>query len=391
MNALQRSILDLLKSCLTHEKTQLSADFDWQYACQLGKAHQILPMLYYGALQSEAVVPPAVREYLERAAVHSVFVDQNQLYEIALLREQFLQNGVEFMLLKGVLLKQMYPQTDMRPMGDADILIKTEQYAIIKPIMQQLGYEEVLESDHELVWDKKGALYAELHKRLIPSYNKDYYSYFGDGWRLAQPVEGTEYRMRDEDQFIYLFTHYAKHYRDAGIGIRHLMDLHVFLQAKPTLDWGYVEAELEKLQLLTFCRNSLETIDVWFKGKEDTPMSDFMTDRIFGSGSFGTQENQHLSEGVKTTKTAPKEKVQQKKVLRLIFPSVEVLALKYSILRKMPFLLPFVWIYRWIAALLFKWNIIHSHWEGVKVMTEENVAAYQDELNYVGLDFNFEE
>ena len=127
------------------------------------------------------------------------------------------------MLLKGTLLKEMYPKKELRAMGDADILIKTEQYDKIKPIMQGLGFEERTESDHELIW-RKPQLLLELHKKLIPSYNKDYYAYFGDGWQLGKPNSNFPHRfeMSDEDQMIYLFTHFAKHYRDAGIGIRPL-------------------------------------------------------------------------------------------------------------------------------------------------------------------------
>lgn len=391
MNVLQRGILDLLRSSLTGEVIQLPADFDWDIACQLGKSHQILSMLYYGALNARLTLPDAVRERLERAAVQSVFIDQNQLYEIDRIRELFLENGVDFLPLKGILLKPLYPHTDMRLMGDADILIKTAQYDTIRPLMEQMGYTEVLESDHELVWKKPGALYLELHKRLIPSYNKDYYAYFGDGWNLAQKTDTTEYRMGDEDQFVYLFTHYAKHYRDAGIGIRHLVDLYVYLHAKPELDRAYVEQELEKLQLLTFCRHSLETIDVWFNGKADTEMTDFITDRVFGSGSYGTRDRSLLSEGLKTSKSGNKEQVKFRKLLALTFPSAKALSPKYPILAKVPVLLPFVWVYRWVVALLFKRDTIREQQAQANVMTADNISAYQDELNYVGLDFNFKE
>ena len=68
-------------------------------------------------------------------------------------------------------------------MVDADVLVKTEQYPKIKNIMSSLGYCETKESDHEYIWDKKGFFHLELHKRLIPSNNEDYYSYYGDGWK----------------------------------------------------------------------------------------------------------------------------------------------------------------------------------------------------------------
>ncbi len=391
MNNLQRGIIDLVKAALTGENITLPADFDWSAAGPLGASHSILPMLYYGALHAGVSLPDAVRSRLEAAAMRGVFIDQNQLYEIGRIRACFLENGIDFMPLKGCLLKGLYPQTDMRPMGDADILIKMDQYDTIRPLMEQLGYEAVLESDHELVWEKKGALYLELHKRLIPSYNKDYYAYFGDGWKLARKTDTTEYTMGDEDQFIYLFTHYAKHYRDSGIGIRHLVDLYMYLRAKPQMDWTYVERELDQLQLLPFCRNTLATMDVWFKGAADTEMTDFITDRIFGSGSFGTRENALLSEGLKSSKSGTKEQVQTRKRLAMIFPSAAVLTPKYPILGKCPWLLPFMWLHRWVAALLFKRDIIRREQGRVNVMTADNIAAYQDDLNYVGLDFNFEE
>ena len=114
-------------------------------------------------------------------------------------------------------------------------------------------------------------------------------------------------------------------------------------------------------------------------------------DRIFGSGSFGTQKNSLLSEGLKNSKSGTKEGVQTRKRLVMAFPSAKALAPKYPVLNKCPWLLPAVWVYRWVAALLFKRDTIRREQDKVNVMTAENIAAYQDELNYVGLDFNFEE
>ena len=74
--------------------------------------------------------------------------------------------------------------------------------------MVDLGFVQGSESDHEYVWKSKSLL-LELHKCLIPSYNKDYYAYFGDGWGKAVLCEGSKYRyeMSKEDQFVYLFCH----------------------------------------------------------------------------------------------------------------------------------------------------------------------------------------
>ena len=86
-----------------------------------------------------------------------------------------------------------------------------------------------------------------------------------------------------------------------------------------------------------------------------------------------------------------KEQVKRAKMLKLIFPSAKVLSAKYTVLKKMPFLLPFIWVYRWIAAVLFKRKNIKVQREAVNMMSTENISSYQNELNFVGLDFNFEE
>ncbi len=88
----------------------------------------------------------------------------------------------------------------------------------IRPLMISLGYTEGVESDHEYNW-QKGSTHIELHDRLIPSYNRDYYAYSGEGWQLAKTVSNAslEHKMSAEDEMIYLFTHFAKYCRDSGI------------------------------------------------------------------------------------------------------------------------------------------------------------------------------
>ena len=74
-----------------------------------------------------------------------------------------------------------------------------------------------------------------------------------------------------------------------------------------------------------------------------------------------------------------------------IFPSAKDLSAKYTVLKKAPVLLPGVWVHRLITAVLFKRKNIKTQYESVNMMSSENISAYQNELNYVGLDFNFEE
>ncbi len=391
MNAVQKGVIGLVRASLTGEMIKIGDDFDWKSACIIGRRHNILPMLYYGALHTGAAMPVDYREYLRKKTLDSACVDQRQRQELDEIEASFLKNEIDYLPLKGMLLKEIYPQPELRMMGDADILIRMEQYDRIRVIMQDLGFEQTGESDPEIVWDKKGAVHLELHKRLFAPGNKDYFAYFGDGWKLAQNKQGTRYEMRNEDMFVYLFTHYAKHYRNGGIGIRHITDLYMFMQNRKMLDMGYIDCELEKLGLLTFYKNTLEMIKVWFFDAESNNISDFLTDKIFESGSYGTAEGQMLSAGVRELQVENCKHIKGRKMCTLIFPSAKALERNYPILKRCRLVLPFVWCHRWGNVLLFRRKSVKENLEKAEMLSARNILAWQADLDYVGLRFTIEE
>lgn len=393
MDNQQRGLIALIKSALTERKEPLPEDFSLEAAAETARKHQILPLFYYGALNCGLPSDHPVLSGLFLNLCRLTARSEQQTRQIEAVFASFEKGKIDYMPLKGTLLKAMYPKSEMRTMGDADLLIRVEQYEAIRPLMQELGYTEVLESDHEFVW-RNAATMIELHKRLIPSYNKDYYAYFGDGWRLGHPVsEGsTRYEMTPEDEFIYLFTHFAKHYRDAGIGIKHLIDFRVFRQHHPELNEEYLSRELKKLQLWEFYENAMRTLDMWFGDAEADEVTDFITQIIFNSGVYGTHEAHILSAALKTTKTTGSVgKTRAKKILPLVFLPYPAMCERYPILTKLPFLLPIFWVVRWIEVLLFKRNRYKAQKKDWDVMSVDRIEGYQQALNFVGLDFNFQE
>ena len=62
---------------------------------------------------------------------------------------------------------------------------------------------------------------------------------------------------------------------------------------------------------------------------------------------------------------------------------------KYRFLKKAPFLLPIMWVVRWFEAL-FTPSKIKAQKRNVDMVSQESVNNYQKELDYVGLDFNFQ-
>lgn len=390
MNDIQRGVVTLLRSAVTGDRLNLPEGFSMEDALPLIKKHHMLTLAYAGAVNCGISSKDATMQQLFQSYLKKMLVSERQMRDVNRIFAAFDENGIDYMPLKGCKMKALYPKPELRIMGDADILIRTEQYDRIRSIMKDLGFTEGEESNHELIW-KSDSLYLELHKRLIPSYNKDYYAYFGDGWQLGVIERGTRYTMESEDEWVYLFTHFAKHYRDGGIGCRHVVDLWVWLRNHPDLNWNAIEANLTKLQLLEFCGNIRRLLRVWFEGEAGDPVTDFISQFLFDSGSWGQETSRLLSASLKASKAAGSiASGRARSWLRAFFPSAREIAPRYPILKKFPWLLPLVWPYRWIRAALFGRDTIHRRQREMSVTTVDQVEQHRQALNYVGLDFHFE-
>lgn len=389
MNNLQRGIITLLKSAVTEQAFLLPEGFDMEAACPAIKRHHIIALAYDGAVRCGIPVKTPVMQKLFQGSWKSLVISQRQMKQIGRIYEAFDENGIDYMPLKGCRMKVLYPKSELRVMADADILIRMEQYDRIRPILKELGFQEKDDSDHELIW-QNDALYLELHKRLIPSYNQDFYAYFGDGWRLAKEKKGTRYAMTAEDEWIFLFTHFSKHFRDGGIGCRHVVDLWVYLRSHPHLNEAYVAAEMKKLQLFDFYENIRQLLAFWFENAQPDDKTELISEYIFASGSWGTMESRVLSRVVRDSKHALLG--FNGKLLYLwqtAFPSAQHLKGEYTVLKKAPYLLPAVWLIRLFCKVLFERGNLKRHERNMEALNEDSMKTRRQLLNYMGLDYRF--
>lgn len=389
MNTTQLGIIALIKSSVTQQPCALPEGFSIEEALPEIKRCNVVPMCYDGAVLCGISGTNPAMQQLFRGYCAALMTSERQMHEIKRLFAAFDEQGIDYMPLKGCRIKSLYPKPELRFMRDMDVLIRVEQRQELDSIMKELGYVREHDSDHEIVWNSSG-LCVELHKRLIPSYDKDFYTRFGDGWNHAVHVEGSCYRMSEENEFIYLFTHFAKHYRNGGAGCRRLVDLWVYLRSHPDMDESLIRARLDKMKLLSYYYNIYNVIDTWFNDAPSNEKTEFISDYIFASGNFGTMENRSKYLGLLSMRHDGKSsgnKLQY--LLRVIFPKREDLADNYPILRRYPWALPFVWVYRIFHKLFTDRKAFSAHSKVVSNMTEENLDEYEQIMRYVGLDFDF--
>ena len=189
---------------------------------------------------------------------------------------------------------------------------------------------------------------------------------------------------------VYLFTHFAKHFRDGGIGCRHVVDLWVYLRSEPELDEAYVRNELSSIGLLKFYEHIRELLDVWFEDAPESPMSGFLTDAVFDSGSFGKLDSRVISRAVRDKRHSLLGGNSRLLYLwQTAFPSVLILKSKYTVLKKAPWLLPLVWLVRPFYKVLFERDTLEQQEQRLEALSEDRVADRRAVLHEIGLDYNF--
>lgn len=274
------------------------------------------------------------------------------------------QNGIWYLPLKGVILKDYYPSVGMRQMSDNDILFDYSFCDKVRKYMDSLGYEtEGTGRGNHDVYKKEPVYNFELHKALYGKLHQDgwgeYYENVKDRLILN---EGSSYgyHFTDEDYYVYITSHAYKHYSAGGTGLRTLLDFYVYLKAKPELDFSYIEKECEVLGIRAFEKHSRELCKKVFEGtalngqealenslsEEDKEMLAY----YFSSGVYGTMER-----GVENRvhkyqqKTGRKSKFRY--ILGRIFPNSKVMECYYPAFGKHKILIPIGWVYRWFCIL----------------------------------------
>lgn len=81
-----------------------------------------------------------VRERFFQYLVGYVYEDSRQTAEIEEILNAFEKGGIYCIPLKGIVTKRFYPASELRTMGDLDMLYQPEQTEKLKSVMESLDY-----------------------------------------------------------------------------------------------------------------------------------------------------------------------------------------------------------------------------------------------------------
>lgn len=330
---------------------------DWEKLYRICRFHRIEAIVCYGLdrMPDKGKVPQEIYQKFQKAWQMEAARDAVQSFSKEELFQAFEKEGVFYLPLKGLLMKQFYPEPELRTMGDFDILFRLEQEEKVDRLLLDLGYkcEHKGGAGKDNVYFRKPFMNIEMHHGLIEGWLSAA-SYYDNPWKRAVRVaaEKFEYRFSWEDFYIYMIVHLAKHFQHGGSGIRSLIDIWLFeRQMGEALDWEYVHQEMQSLNLEVFTRHMRKLTKIWFEEEEGTEFYDELTAFMVRSGTFGTIQHAKAQRVAAVNK---KFLIGQIRVwMSKIFPEYIFMKHQYPYLKKCPFLLPVAWVQR-IFRTIFK-------------------------------------
>lgn len=248
----------------------LASTLNWDHLIQLAQHHGVVPQLYrqLANLQSVPEAPfKALREEYERSAQRSLWLTR----ELLRVMDALAANGIESLAYKGPILAEMlYGNVTSRQFSDLDILIRSDDIPRAKAVLSGLRYQsnlqltprqerEYLRSGYEYTFDSShGRNLLELQWQVLPSF---YAVDFEMGDLFARAInassaETTIWTVSLEDLWLTLCVHAAKH---LWVRLSWLCDL-ARLAAMPSLNWGFIESEADRLGVKRICSITLHLL-----------------------------------------------------------------------------------------------------------------------------------
>ena len=358
MNQTESLLIALIRESLGGAPVESVQNTDSERLCKLANAHAVAPMAVPAALRVFEKGSPEAR-FFAAQKLRAIRADEIFRHEISVL-----EGKISCVRMKGAFLKDLYPQSYMRTMGDADLLIDEMSAPDAQNIMEELGYVYKNPGDTRVMaFHKPPILNIELHARMFES--TGVLARLGTGHQWVK--DGA---LTAEGHYIFLVCHLARHFASAGAGIRAVADIFVFTKAYGGgLDRAYIAKTLGTVGLADFAENLEKLSLYWFGGGECDDVTEKLSDFILSSAVYGDHDKLRLNER--------KPDGFLKNIVRLTFLPLEKMAMLYPVLHKAKVLLPFCWVHRIFLVLLKKRQRIAEYKDSFDRTTRTESEAYR--------------
>lgn len=372
MNA--RFLIHLISCGLNGRKeSRLWEEADLEGVFAIAKKQRVVSLAMAG-LEESLIKEEDLRKRIEHEDNAAIWMHGRQEIEKELLYESFKSNGIRFMPLKGLVIKEIYPESYARTMSDIDILVDEKNIFKVKDIMEELGYTTTeFGLEHHDIYHKGKGICVEIHRDLMPDEGEYLYTGFDNPWDEQLIVQDGQnkllYRQNTDEFYIFMIAHAAKHFFLSGFGMRLVLDIGVYRKKyKGKLNNAYICRRLQEMKIYRFAKILELLADVWmdentdfkaegrimYGGISENDLRDVedMEKSLLCSTVYG-DSSQLRAAGADNKKVSSKRGLVINSAIRRIFPQKRFMIIDYPMLKRHGWLLPVCWsmrIFRWVLS-----------------------------------------
>ena len=312
----------------------------------IAKKHDLAHIIGLSLAKLGVNVNDELNGKLQKEQMLAVFRYERLKYDYELLLRALENFGVEFIPLKGAIIRDFYPEPWMRTSCDIDVLVKKEDAERTVLYLTKNGFAKGKDfTEHDHILTSESGTTIELHYNLrqdgaLPKSDE----ILDSVWENLKDKENdtNQRQMTDEFFVFYHLVHMAKHFINGGCGIRPFIDLFL-INKNIKCDQEKLKELLIKAELDKFYSAVLELSKVWFEGEKHTNFTTVMEEFVLSGGVYGNINNSAKVQAVKG-------KTKSKTIFSLMFLPKSRLEIIYPRLKKYPILFPFYQVKRWFRV-----------------------------------------
>lgn len=332
-------LIALVKNAITGESLPFDMDFESSFdsIMRLASSHEISHLASYSLINGGVLNDEAHLKFAKKQVYDASYRDTKNGFTLELARNLLESEGIDYIPLKGTIIKNYYPECWMRSSCDIDVLIKKNDFDRSVELFKNNGFEfdgYLNYHDVSLIYDDTN---LELHFSICENI-RSMDSLLKNVWNHADQKTRHGYE-EDHDYFVFHhIAHMAYHFLAGGCGIRPFIDLWILRKAG-FFNSANVKSFCTAAKIGEFYDGVWALVDVWFGDHEHSDITSRIEKYILTGGAYGYFPNNAAAYTVRNGG-------KWRHIISLAFPRYGSMRVLYPVLNRAPILLPFCYIYR---------------------------------------------
>ena len=376
MDNTQRQFVDILSAGIRGRAVENFYDnVDWDELLNLASKHKVEGIIYLAMRKTELTSKLSEEKLneLKKKTIMTGIKQSKHISGLSVVLNKINESNIPVIVLKGLVVRDFYPQPDQRTMSDADILVQTDDVEKVKQILIDMGYIHLEDhkASHHIALVHHSYPVVELHWNLFKrdGFSSEIEHYERLIWKSAINVkvkDADALSLGYDDLALHLCMHMAAHLAATGFGIRQVCDLVLLVEKKgEEIDWNsfIMKARMygfEKFSLIMFLL-AKELFGMEIPKELNVNSVDnkkylySLIDEIFEAGVHGKKEmaNQFATQVAFNFEDKDSNPTigAIKRYIRFIFPKIDDMSDKYKYAKKCKLLAPIAWIHHLFVGI----------------------------------------